>query len=301
MGTVRAGWGAQADATALVAALRDAGFDVEPPVAVTSTVLDTFDGRLYAAGLRLEHDGDTLLLDGPDTVPARLEIAEPPRFPADLPPGPLRARLLDIVEVRALLPLATVSCVERRAVSRNGDGKVVAGVRDVRADLDRSGRRRRLARRGRRADRLREAGDARHANWWRRRGIVLTDGDDAIALMLRAAGVDLEGHHDEPTVPLEPDLPAIEGFRRVLANLLASVDANLPGTIDDIDPEFLHDLRVAVRRSRSVLRHGKRVLPADVMAWSHPDLKHLGDITGPPRDLDVLAEEWDGYVATLSR
>ena len=132
-------------------------------------------------------------------------------------------------------------------------------------------------------------------------GIALTDGDDAIALMLRAAGVDLEGHHDEPTVPLEPDLPAIEGFRRVLANLMASVDANLPGTIDDIDAEFLHDLRVAVRRSRSVLRHGKRVLPADVRAWSHPDLKHLGDITSPPRDLDVLAEEWDGYVATLSR
>ena len=132
-------------------------------------------------------------------------------------------------------------------------------------------------------------------------GIALTDGNDAIALMLRAAGVDLKGHHDEPTVPLEPDLPAIEGFRRVLANLMASVDANLPGTIDDIDAEFLHDLRVAVRRSRSVLRHGKRVLPADVRAWSHPDLKHLGDITSPPRDLDVLAEEWDGYVATLPR
>ena len=117
----------------------------------------------------------------------------------------------------------------------------------------------------------------------------------------RAAGVDTSGHHDEPTVPLEPDMPALEGFRRVLANLLASVDANLPGTIDDIDAEFLHDLRVAVRRSRSVLRHGKRVLPADVLAWSQPDLKLLGQLTGPPRDLDVLAEEWDGYVDDARR
>jgi CHAD domain-containing protein len=100
-------------------------------------------------------------------------------------------------------------------------------------------------------------------------------------------------------VPLDPAMPAIAGFRDVLANLLATVDENLPGTIDDIDPEFLHDLRVAVRRSRSILRHGKRVLPEDVLAWSRPDLKEIGRLTGRPRDLDVLVEEWDGYVRTL--
>ncbi len=297
MGTVRAGWGAQPDQDELAAAFGNGGFELEQPVAVTATVLDTFDGRLHAAGLRLHHDGHTLVLGGAGTVPARLDLGAAPRFPADLPPGPLRARLLDIVEVRALLPLAAVSAVVRHSASRNAEGKVVSSVRTYeQISTDRGSVDGWLVE----VDELTgyEKQASRTTELIAATGAVLTD-DDAIALLLRAAGVDPTGHHDEPTVPLDADLPALEGFRLVLANLQAAVDANLPGTIRDIDPEFLHDLRVAVRRSRSVLRHGKRVLPADVVAWSHPDLKHLGDITGPPRDLDVLAEEWDGYVAAL--
>ena len=147
----------------------DAGFEIEPPVAVTATVFDTFDGRLHHAGLRLEHDGHSLVLSGPGTVPARLDREDAPRFARDLPPGPLRNRLLDIVEVRALLPLVTVSAIVRRAVSRNRDGKVVSAVRDHRADLHRSWRRRRVARRGRRAHRLRQAGRQRQRGGRRHR------------------------------------------------------------------------------------------------------------------------------------
>ena len=57
--------------------------------------------------------------------------------------------------------------------------------------------------------------------------------------------------------------------------------ANRPGTIDDIDPEFLHDFRVAVRRTRSVLGHAKDVLPADVLDWSRDGFRSLGQVTGP--------------------
>ena len=44
---------------AMAAALTSSGFDIGPPVTVARTVLDTFDGRLHRAGLRLE------LRDGP--------------------------------------------------------------------------------------------------------------------------------------------------------------------------------------------------------------------------------------------
>ena len=299
MGAVTAGWGAQADPAGLLAALDAAGFDVEPPVAITTTVYDTFDGRLHAEDLRLGHDGHNLVLGGPGTVPARLERDDVPRFAGDLPPGPLRDRLLDIVEVRALLPQVTVSALVRRAVSRNHDGKVVAhahvreqlatdhgGIDGWLVDVDG------LTGYDKHTTRARDVVTGT--------GVALAEETDAIALALAAAGVDLSGHHDEATVPLDPGMPAIDGFRAVLANLLVAVDANLPGTIEDIDPEFLHDMRVAVRRSRSILRHGKRVLPEDVLSWSRPDLKQLGQVTGPPRDLDVLAEEWDGYVAALA-
>jgi len=110
----------------------------------------------------------------------------------------------------------------------------------------------------------------------------------------------LEGRSSSPTVPLEPQDPALSAFRRVLANLAATVDANLEGTIDDVDVEFLHELRVAVRRTRSVLAQGKGVIPPEVRDRYREDFGWLGEITGPARDLDVYVLGWDAYVAPLA-
>ena len=62
---------------------------------------------------------------------------------------------------------------------------------------------------------------------------------------------------------------------------------NLPGTIGDVDTEFLHDVRVAVRRTRSLLKLGRPALPAHVREVWEPQFKWLGDLTTPVRDLDV--------------
>ena len=40
-----------------------------------------------------------------------------------------------------------------------------------------------------------------------------------------------------------------------------SIGENLPGTLDDVDSEFLHDLRVAVRRTRRLQRQFKAIYP----------------------------------------
>ena len=112
------------------------------------------------------------------------------------------------------------------------------------------------------------------------------------------AGVDPAGHRGDPSVPLDPEaarprrLPA-----RSSTTSATPWSTTVPGTIDDIDPEFLHDFRVAVRRTRSVLGHAKDVLPADVLDWSRDGFRTLGQVTGPARDLDVYVLEWDSYVA----
>jgi len=51
-------------------------------------------------------------------------------------------------------------------------------------------------------------------------------------------------------VALTPDLPGDCAASALCLRLLDAIEANLPGTLDDRDPEFLHDLRVAVRRTR---------------------------------------------------
>jgi CHAD domain-containing protein len=100
-------------------------------------------------------------------------------------------------------------------------------------------------------------------------------------------------------VPLDPTEPSLHGYRRVLADLLATIDATLDGAAAGDDPEELHDLRVAVRRTRSVLRDAKGVIPAEVRRHHQQGLRWLGGVTGPVRDLDVMAEGWAEAVAPL--
>ena len=49
----------------------------------------------------------------------------------------------------------------------------------------------------------------------------------------------------------------------------ATVEANLPGVLADIDTEYLHDLRVAVRKARSLVKLAGDVLAGDVARLGH--------------------------------
>ncbi len=69
--------------------------------------------------------------------------------------------------------------------------------------------------------------------------------------------------------------------------LLDNINRNIPGVLADWDTEFLHDLRVAIRRTRSGLSLVKKVLPDAVVARFKRDFGLLGSLTGPTRDLDV--------------
>ena len=286
---------------AVVAELTRAGLVCERPRPVQRTVLDTFDGRLHEKGLRLElrrAPSPEVVLSGPGVVPARLGLPEAPRVARDLPPGPLRARLAAVTEVRALLPLVTVCETETTGVVRDRKGIAVASVvvhEDVVADgvevalpwtvdiVELPG----YAKAG--AD-LRDRVE--------RLGLRRLDGD-GVDLAIAAAGIDPAGFNGSPTIPLDPTMPAPDAFRAVLSRLDRSVEANWQGTIDEVDPEFLHELRVAVRRTRSVLGAATDVLPPDVVERARDDFAWLGQLTGRPRDLDVNIIEWDQYVEGL--
>ena len=101
-------------------------------------------------------------------------------------------------------------------------------------------------------------------------GLRAVDGDLA-ELAAASAGVPLDGYGVSVGIPLAADDPAIDGYRAVLANLRDALLANWDGTVADIDPEFLHDLRVAVRRTRVVLANAAKVLPDDVRQRARDD------------------------------
>ena len=94
-------------------------------------------------------------------------------------------------------------------------------------------------------------------------------------------------------------MPASVAVARLLLRLLDTLEQNVDGVLRDIDTEFLHDLRVAVRRSRSAIKLLGGVLPDDLVEHYKTEFKWLGDLTTPTRDLDVHLLGFDSMTAQL--
>jgi CHAD domain-containing protein len=290
------------DPAAAIDRLGDLGFEFGPQQTVTTMLVDTFDGRLHAAGLRLEvrrSDGLELVLSGPGTVPAHLAVTKAPKTLSDLPPGPFRARIAALTDVRALVAQIRVRMARSTGVWRDATGKTVV-IAEVNEGVHALGRPH--------ADRsatieihpvpgyAKQAGRAVEA--LREHGLE-PGGRDTLAQGAAGAGVDLAGFRAVTSIPLDRRMPAIDGFRAVLANLEVSISANWQGAIDQTDTKFLHDLRIAVRRTRTVLAAAKTVIPPSVLEPATVGFAWLAGGTGTPRDLDVYLLEWDHYVEPL--
>jgi len=103
----------------------------------------------------------------------------------------------------------------------------------------------------------------------------------------------------QPKPSLEPGQRSDIAVRRILGRLLDTLRANIDGVIEDLDPEPLHDLRVATRRTRSALSTIKGVLPDSVVDNFAHEFRWLGTVTGPCRDLDVQLIEMEVFQRRL--
>ncbi|MEO8686937.1 MAG: CHAD domain-containing protein [Solirubrobacteraceae bacterium] len=262
-------------------------------------VLDSFDGRLRAAGLRAERPPGRrtgqLTLHEPGAPPRRVEIAPSKRHLAsELPPGPVRRRLAEVLEMRALVPVVRLRSSVLPLAVLNGDAKTVVRLVIERAEAVAGSRRIPLAPRLAVEPVLGYDDDlARTLSVLRDRlGLEPAErpvSDEAVV----AVGGRLGGVSSKPKVALAPGTRADAAAAEVLAQLAGIAEANVPGTIADVDTEFLHDLRVAVRRARAVLRELEGVHDPQRRAHVRDELKWIQGVTGPVRDLDVQLLGWD--------
>jgi CHAD domain-containing protein len=109
-----------------------------------------------------------------------------------------------------------------------------------------------------------------------------------LGVTLGRVGASMRGDLSLPRVDLAPMVRAEIGARQIHLALLAILEANEPGLRARLDTEFLHDFRVAVRRTRSLLGQIRRVFPEDAVERFSTEFSWLGRLTGPPRDMDVL-------------
>jgi len=98
---------------------------------------------------------------------------------------------------------------------------------------------------------------------------------------------------------LEPNKRADATTKEILLGLLDTLEANIEGTKANLDSEFLHDLRVATRRTRSALTQIKGVFAPDLVEDYKVGFAWVQQATGAVRDLDVYLLDFDGYQASL--
>lgn len=273
----------------------------------TTTYYDTFDWRLFDKGavLKAQIDGQTRVLhwtrlDGSEIQ--RALITEKPGFVWDLPEGALRKGLKSVVGIRRLLPLFTVEAEVETLHVLDDRRKTVA-----RAQLEKL-----------RVHPLR--GDANTAELSIVLRVLPIRGYDKQfdALVEVFQSVDLERQeNDEFTIAseavglrpasysrrldlqLETTQRSDEAVETVLKRLFEVMRQNEEGMRENLDSEFLHDFRVAVRRTRSALTQLKGVLPPEAVAHFKREFSWLGQITGPTRDLDVYLLKMPVYRASL--
>ena len=297
-------------AAAVLTALA-AEFDVTPEHVPAggdqrATWLDTFDWRLHKAGLTLRYvpgrGGSELRLAPAGTVtdPAAgdVELTQPvtgwpasrPHPMASLASGPVSARLAGLIAPRALVPVAATSTATTVYRLLNSDRKTVARLLVARPRLTGLAQPVPLPPRLRVAEVRGYQAQARRAT----RLVAAVPGvkpaaGTLFADALRALGRRPGDYSNKVDAPITAGMPAAAAAAAILLRLLDTTDANLPGVLADTDTEFLHDLRVSVRRTRSGLKLFGDVLGLTDEKLAHfaAEFKWVGDLTTPTRDLDV--------------
>jgi CHAD domain-containing protein len=265
--------------------LPDLPGDALPERRLSSTYYDTADHRLAAASitlryrsepgregawqLKLPHDGDRLELEyagAARTVPAEvLEL--------------LTARLRG----HRPAPVARLRTRRSGVLVRDGDRAVAEVVTDA-VDVFEG---RRIVRR---FDEIE---------------VELVDGDVAamgviVRRLHRAGAADSDSRPklfqalDLPAVrpPARPRrrAPAREHVAAALREQYEAIVRHDPGTRLGRDPEELHQMRVATRRMRAILRAAEPLLDPEWVRMLRAEVGWLGGALGPVRDLDVLVE-----------
>lgn len=266
----------------------------------TLDMYDTFDWRLHHRGWQLfREDGHFRIMDAATgRLISDIEVGskKTARFGWEFPASAFTDHLKPLLEMRALVHMATFEKIVEPLAVCNSDDKTVAHLAFVSLTM------------GDKADvvtRCRLLPVKGYSKVSRRIMAfiealkLMPSTDSAVVELLRRCGIEPGAYSSKINVSLTPEMPAAEAVRLILENLTAVMHQNVEGVLEDIDSEFLHDLRVAIRRARSLLGQTRGVLSAATGTALQKHLKAMGAMTGEVRDLDVYLLKKAAYVAQV--
>ena len=278
-----------------------------PARTIYRTYYDSFDWRLYQNDSLLEdtRDGNehTLVwrtLKGKNRCP-RLKLRAAPRFTGDLPQGPFRTLMEPVLEMRELAPKIRIRSRTSNLRILNKDKKTVAWLA-----IEENTLMRQKGVRSRKLDKRAVVMPVRGypkpckelTNLLKKQGLTPAL-DDLMHAALPVTGLIPGSYSSKLDLQLDPGMRTDQATRIILHRLLDIMLENEDGTRTGTDTEFLHDFRVAIRRTRSALSQIKAVFPKRIVDRYKAEFAWLGQMTSPSRDLDVYLLSFDEYRDSL--
>lgn len=263
----------------------------EPPIQHRQTFFDTFDWRLYNSGLLLTKEGNDYIVRYLETdsliEKSTINSKILPKFWWDFPDGSLKEALKKQLAVRALIQLVEIENTLIEARVLNEDEKTVLKIQLESISLIQKNQKKELI------DCIKLLPVRGYnpefegfKNWLNELGIN-EEIKSVLLLGFEISGIEPGDYSSKLNFALQSEMTARSATKVILRYLLEVIKKNEPGVIDDIDTEFLHDFRVAIRRTRSALSQIKGVLPKNVRDQFKGDFAVLQKSSNHLRDLDV--------------
>lgn len=263
---------------------------------------DTFEWGLWFGGHVLYSCGDVYYLCArdagwPGAVLHEEQAGSERRFWGEFTTTPMRSALEGMLGLRGLAKVVAGTFRLRQSELRNAMGKIVCRLEwsSVSAEKQEEA----LLHSCRVLPLLGyEAEAARVVEYLTGHGAT-TSGDGPLEALLRHAGREPQKYTLRPTFGLNMETPAREAVGRIVRAMLAIAIRNIPGILDDLDTEFLHDYRICLRKIRSVLSLVKDVYPPEGTRRMRKILGDLARQTNRLRDLDVYLLAREEYLGLL--
>ncbi|TAN67102.1 MAG: CHAD domain-containing protein [Methylobacter sp.] len=262
------------------------------------TYYDSFDWRLYSNDISCEFDQArltsllTLRSIKTGLVIANSTLKKVPLFSKEFEPGIIRDTLTPLLEMRSLLPVCKLDYEIYHLNIINKDKKITLRLLiEEHNQLNNRVLIQPVKGYDKAAEHIAELLPAK---------LGLTVSDKLILVTaLQLQGRKPKDYSSKLNINLDPDMRADIAGKYIYSHLLKAIKTNEQGTIADTDSEFLHDFRVAVRRTRAGLSQIKGILPANISAYYSDFFSWLGQMTGPTRDLDVYLLNFERYKSSL--
>lgn len=260
-------------------------------------LLDNFDWDICQSGLLLiqENKDEFQLLDGNDNLLASCCVQGESRFWWQLPTGNLADKLEELSPIRAFVPKYSCYLKTDHFAITNTDEKIVVrmelysviGSNNLNFYFIKT-----LPLRGYKKEYSQI-----------RKCLAAIKPEELPDLNLRSLLLPSRSEVNHPEKKAIFELTAAEpaeaAISRMAVKMIQLARCQEQGVIDDIDTEFVHQYRVNIRKTRSLISLFKKSFSLERYQLFKTELKSLGSQTNELRDLDVFLLDQDYYCKML--